>query len=164
MTKGAGAPITDLPRVALQDDSGNNILQADGIDVFAQISSYRPDPRFPQNMSHRAVVVKNNSIVTPALYAGCIFNPFTGNQEDCVEYTKFPTKSIGGVADLAMESVDGGNLKASSLHLQWMGFYTFRFNSEALVSHSNEFFVQNDLGARIEITAQPGTSSCSPGP
>lgn len=70
---GAGLAFTQQPLVALQDDSGNAVLQADDIDVFAQIHRYRPDPgdrREPSGLS---------------LFASCVLNPFTGNNENCVQ-------------------------------------------------------------------------------
>jgi len=72
-SEGAGLAFTQHPLVALQDDSGNEVLQADNIDVFAQVHSYRPDPRDPRAPSELAI------------YASCVLNPFTGNNENCIK-------------------------------------------------------------------------------
>jgi len=149
-TAGAGTPFSQMPKVALQDDNGNTVLQGDDIDIFAQISSYRPDPRAPRDATGLS------------LFALCTFNPFTGNNENCKRFERLATQSSQGIADLAQERVDG-SLKESTMHVQYMGYYTFRFYAEALITYSHEFFVMNDLGATMQLVAQPGVSSCAPG-
>ena len=151
-TGGAGNPFTQQPQLALQDDNGNTVLQGNDIEIFAQIFSYRPDPS----------ASSNSSSSLPTLFASCNFNPLKGIEDNCVEYDRFPTQSQSGVADLANEVVLGST-KKNSLHVQSMGFYTFRFYAEALVTYSQEFFVRNDLGSTMKLIAQPGPSSCSPG-
>ena len=66
------------------------------------------------------------------------------------------------MADFSKEPYEG-EVKDASLNVQYMGYYTFRFYSEALMTFSAEFFVRNDLGATMHLLSQPGTSGCSPG-
>ena len=115
-TGGAGNPYTQQPQLALQDDNGNTALQGNDIEFFAQIFSYRPDPS----------ATSNSSSCLPTLLTNCNFNPLNGIEDNCVEYDRFPTRSQSGVADLANEVVLDST-KKNSLHVQSMGFYTFRF-------------------------------------
>ena len=132
-TKGAGTPFTLQPQAALQDDSGNTVLQADKIMVFAQISSYRSDPRFPRDVGMSEVM---------PIYATCLRNPVNGRQENCREFTELGVETIEGVANFATEIGADGAVKEASLHVQYMGYYTFRFYANALVTFSHEFLVR----------------------
>ena len=149
---GAGSPFTQQALVVLQDENGNTVTAGDDIEIFAMVSSYRPDPRAQTDSESTQL----------SLFSRCTFNPFTQNQENCEKFERFPTLSVGGVADLDLEDVNGKK-KKSTLHAQVMGYYTFRFYAEALVAYSSEFFVMNDLGATMELLQYPGPSSCSPG-